>query len=385
MLGDINIDLLDEVESSDYLNRCMANGFLSIQNQATREGSCLDHVFSNMQSSMVSCYILDNQITDHAIVSINLELENTHQNEDETVTVRKTNEELFKKYLKNADWKWVREIGNTNISINKHFERLISTMQDCHEKATKTKVYKLSRKLKKRQPWITAEVLILVNKKAKAYQRYRVDRGNMELKKNFQLLSARVKKETDILKKNYYTKMLDENWREPRKYWDIINEVRGKRVKNEIEEIEISNEMVAAKDRPSKVAEEFNKFFNEIPDRLIKEAKFDDIVENMGQNVATKETLEEGDDGDRVYSPKLDCFQLTCSDVERAIIALKIKWSSTNEGLSSRLAKDIAKFLAAILTPLFNKSLRDGAFPDVLKFAILVPVFKGGTQTQINN
>ena len=66
-------------------------------------------------------------------------------------------------------------------------------------------------------------------------------------------------------------------------------------------------------------------------------------------------------------------------------MALKMKWSSASEGLSSRMAKDLAKFLAAVLTPLFNKSLRDGVFPDMLKFAILVPIFKGGSGTKINN
>jgi len=43
------------------------------------------------------------------------------------------------------------------------------------------------------------------------------------------------------------------------------------------------------------------------------------------------------------------------------------------------------KFFSKILTPLFNKSLRQGIFPDILKIAIIVPVPKGGDATQITN
>ena len=75
----------------------------------------------------------------------------------------------------------------------------------CRKKATKTKVFKLNKKLKKRQPWMNTEVLLLVNEKAKAYQLFRPYRENIEVKENFRVLSVRVKKETEI-KRKYYSK-----------------------------------------------------------------------------------------------------------------------------------------------------------------------------------
>jgi len=51
ILGDININLLDEMESAEYLDMFMSQGCLSLQNFPTRGQNCLDHVITNIKES----------------------------------------------------------------------------------------------------------------------------------------------------------------------------------------------------------------------------------------------------------------------------------------------------------------------------------------------
>ena len=63
MIGDININLLNDDESHEYLNTMMSLGYLSLQNKPSREKSCLDHVFTNIDESLIQCRLLENKIT----------------------------------------------------------------------------------------------------------------------------------------------------------------------------------------------------------------------------------------------------------------------------------------------------------------------------------
>ena len=132
----------------------------------------------------------------------------------------------------------------------------------------------------------------------------------------------------------------------------------------------------------------FNEFFNEVPEKLILDADLKDVSDRLNSVTSVTESNVPSDTrrlGREEHTHYLDCFQLTESDVERAINSLKTSWTKTGDGLSPQFSKSISKLLSRILTPLFNKSLRDGVFPDILKFAILIPILKGGLKTQISN
>ena len=77
---------------------------------------------------------------------------NNYVRETEVITKRKTDDKIFKENIKKVNWKWLDGIDNVNTSVNRDFEQLISTIQDCFDKSTKIKIYKPNNKLKKKQP-----------------------------------------------------------------------------------------------------------------------------------------------------------------------------------------------------------------------------------------
>ena len=365
----------------------MSQGCLSFQNSPTRDGSCLDHVFSNINAEYLDCKILQYQITDHAMIDITIKLPNTHVVSEESVT-RFTNEKKFVALLRKGDWDWAQKVEeNDQISVNDDFDLLVSIMQECRARATKTKILKDNKRSglrKKRQPWMTTDLLSLIDKKMQVYQRYRHHSEDITLKTDFKLISARVKKEIRKEKVKYYSKLLDDNNLDAKKYWEIINETRGKNRKARIKEIVIDDEKVATEEHPSRVAEEFYRFCNSVTDNLIEKA-------GMNSNHAEEEIRLEGADPRAGVSVEngggqtLDGFRLTTGDVHRAILSLKNKFSVGADGVSSRTIKEMANLFSKISTPLFNKSLKQCVFPDKLKLAFIVPVFKSGDDTQMTN
>lgn len=261
-LGDMNINLLNTHESADYLNMFMSQGCLSYQNAPTRDQSCLDHVFSNINAAYINCEILPNRITDHAMISTKIEVTNTY--DDRYVGEKQfTDYKKFQTLLQNANWEWVDEVEkNEKTSVKEDFDRLFATIHKCRTEGTKIKRIKnIKARRKKRQPWMTADLFLLIDKKSQAYQRYRCQKNDVKLKTDFLLISARVKKEIRKEKVRYFSKLLDNNYSDAKKYWEIINEARGKNTREGIKGIKIAEEIVTTENNPGRVAEEFNIYF----------------------------------------------------------------------------------------------------------------------------
>ena len=63
-------------------------------------------------------------------------------------------------------------------------------------------------------------------------------------------------------------------------------------------------------------------------------------------------------------------------EIETIINNLAPKKSSGHDGISNKLLKDIGSALCYPLQIIFNKSLELGRFPDIMKLADVVPLYK---------
>ena len=67
------------------------------------------------------------------------------------------------------------------------------------------------------------------------------------------------------------------------------------------------------------------------------------------------------------------------------IIKSKSKTSTGNDRLSTKLLKLIGPYLAPAITLILNQSLTTGIFPDSLKIARVIPLFKKGVKSIFDN
>ena len=123
---------------------------------------------------------------------------------------------------------------------------------------------------------------------------------------------------------------------------------------------------------PMAIANHFNKFFAHIGPELSK-----NLHSNSEKSVSfyMKQTI-------------MSSFNFECVNSEIVILIileLSSKNSCGSDGLSTNLLKRISKIFAAPLSIIINQYLVTGIFPDRLKIAKVIPLFKKGDDHVFDN
>ena len=117
--------------------------------------------------------------------------------------------------------------------------------------------------------------------------------------------------------------------------------------------------------------------------------KFNEYFTSVGPNLAnTIDTRGKSAYTSYLRAPSLTTFNFTYtnSDEVRVLISnLKPKQSVGHDSISSKLFKDIGNIIAPTLSVIINQSLYTGIFPKQLKIAKVIPLFKKGEETSIEN
>ena len=171
-------------------------------------------------------------------------------------------------------------------------------------------------------------------------------------------------------KQMYYEKTLKANKKNPKKTWDVIKEATfGHNPISKIEKISSNGKTLMD---PTEISNEFNNFFtnigNEISNSIYPTIKtYNDYVP-INQNIPT---LDLGNTG-----------PIHIADIVKS---LQPKKSTDVDGLSMYHIKKIINEINVPLAHIFNMSLSKGIFPDKLKTAKVVPIFKMGRKDLCDN
>ena len=172
-------------------------------------------------------------------------------------------------------------------------------------------------------------------------------------------------------KDNYYKKYFKENKNNARKIWEGIKQIIdfNPKQKQSINSIQGCDGLVT----DGKImAEQFNNYFSniakEIDEKIIPTNKnFEDYLKNV---------------------VNIDTFSMnpvTPADVEDYISTLKDRKSSGPHSIPNNILKLAKKELSIPLSLIFNMSFETGVFPNKLKEAEIVPVFKNGDKCLQSN
>ena len=123
---------------------------------------------------------------------------------------------------------------------------------------------------------------------------------------------------------------------------------------------------------PTTIANKFNTFFAEIGSKL---------TENMAD-------AENDKFRDYLLNPTIHNFTFQLISEENTMLVLnhlKSKPSCGYDGISTKLLKVCKHQICKLLTLIINQMLSNGIFPDDLKIAKVIPLFKKGDQSLLNN
>ena len=108
------------------------------------------------------------------------------------------------------------------------------------------------------------------------------------------------------------------------------------------------------------------------------------VTDNLANRIPNKNTKFQ----DYLQNPnKTELFlrETTPHDISILINELNINKSSDIYGISSKFIKLAKPILSHLLSIIFNKSIKEGTFPDAMKVAKLIPLFKNDSSYIVSN
>ena len=121
------------------------------------------------------------------------------------------------------------------------------------------------------------------------------------------------------------------------------------------------------------ISTEFTKHFVSIGERLSKSTPTSVIRIDTYLNKIKSNTKS-------IY-----LYPCTAYEIKELIMSLKQKKSSGYDGISNILLRELVNEIAEPLNTIFNRSLSEGLFPDLMKLAEVVPLHKKGNITDVDN
>ena len=371
-IGDFNIDLLihsQHQEKNEYLNMFQTFGYVPLITRATRfpqgrqrgNPSLLDHIFVNFTPP--SCAgILHHEITDHLPVFLNIHLPQPVSNcfKIKFRIFNEENEQKFTRKLAYTMWEelLIESDADKNFEIfYSHFEKLYNECFPITHKDISSKRFE--------RPWLSNGLITSIKNKNKMFKNLKlgfVDEQNYKAYKN-KLVNL-----LKIAKKRYYVNLFNNYKSNTKKLWHAINSL----TKNKTRHAKISNIIMNGKNliNPSDISEGFNKFFT---------SAAIDLEKNLPMSQANPKSY---------LPPRNPCSmeipQTNISEITQVIKSLKNKKCRVTD-FSPSVLKRNSHLIAQPLSSLLNQSFRQGKFPNKLKRAHVIPLYKKGAKSDPNN
>ena len=173
-------------------------------------------------------------------------------------------------------------------------------------------------------------------------------------------------------KKEYYNNKCTQFKSDTKRLWKIINNAtKGQNDKScVIDSITIENIKIT---KSKQIASEFGKFFTSIG--LKTAMKGGNTSKNISHYI------------NKILKIQHSAFLTPCTkhEISKLISDLQGKLSSGYDNINNVLLKNHKNSIVTPLYLIFNLSLSEGIFPDAMKLADVVPLFKSGKKCYLNN
>ena len=365
VLGDFNIDMLDKTSqnSKDLLLSMKLFGLLPLIDKFTRKSgnsTGIDQIFTN--SNLISgSGILDLNMSDHLAIFC---------------TRKKANEKSYKKVFTGRSYRgYVKEDFQRNLidldwtpflectDPNECWDIMENNIRSEIDKMCPVKTFKVAAN---KDPWITNEILEEIRDKDLALKKARRtgkhhDWAFARNERN------RVGRLIEVARKDFFEEEQKNSKGDPKKFWrNIVSVIPGKKGEQaNISLIDTStNLQVQAEDTPSYI----NGFFTSIGTNLAKDFK--------SAWVPNSPPFQESN---------LSEIATDFEEIHTLCKEINVGKSSAIDLLATKILKDAFLVLVLQLVYLFNISLGNGIFPSKWKSATVIPLFKGGSRSDVGN
>ena len=216
------------------------------------------------------------------------------------------------------------------------------------------------------KPWLTKGILKLINKKNDFYREF-IRAENLHSKEFYHLEFKRYKsminRLTRINKSKYYKTFFSEHKTNSKQTWEAVRSLINVKTKSnkQITSLNINNQI---ENNPKTISDTFNKFFST-------------IAKNIDNKIIPTNKTHK----DYLNVSIVNSFFLTPvnhKELESLIKEMNTSKSAGPYSIPTNILKISCSVLSKPLVKLINFSFSEGTFPNLLKLANVIPVFKKG-------
>lgn len=353
--GDFNVRFCTEERMSrDLVDMFTSYGLSQTIFQPTRGENCLDNIFINFSEDDFETSIVSPGKSDHdgQLIAVNSPLKKNTS----TITkklcqpITQRGKNKFFEIITNIDFGFI----DNPSSLESKFETLMQLLESAFNDSFPQKTCKVRAQHTNNFNWFSHDL-----KNMREHLQYLNDLykhlPNNRLKAYIQNFRNDYRKAIKTAKIKCNDRKIQGASNPSRCMWEIINDFRGK-----------PSATNSDTDKTNMRAQDFNSYFVNIAVDLQKQIPIENInpIDNL-QNLQT-DGLE--------FSFK----EVSYNDVRTVIDSLKNKTSRDIYNLNINLIKGVKNLLIIPLTRLINMCIRQNAFPNCLKIARVVPIFKKG-------
>lgn len=391
LTGDFNIDLLKVNSCKNYqtfYDIMMGLHLIPTITFPTRfpekitdiNVSLLDQIYIKMSGALKNyeAGILFSPISDHLPTFSAIQLSNINwKPKPKHIKVQNHTKKACSAFIAELSSQNWPDIFNHDINSNPElsyssFKNKVVSLQEKHFPVKTVRFNKYKHKL---HNWTTDGILNSIKHRDKLYkQKNSTTKGTvlyLERKNTLQAYNNILNKLIREAKSNYYGSKFDKYKNDSRKTWDTINEILHKnKTKSQLPNyFNINGDHIS---EPKVIADNFNSFFV-----------------NIGPNLANNIDINNKPSFESYLRNKPNTkfhFDVINKDTILKIMKnMKPKSSCGIDKMSLKLLKLGTPHIIEPLTVIINQSLTSGIFPDDLKIAKVIPIFKKGDEHIFDN
>ena len=378
VLGDINIDVCKydrDPNTKLYVDLMCSYNLMPYSFLPTRitntSATIIDHIFSNCQllspvsvkSGLVTC-----DIADHLgnFILISTDLQDDLMSRPLIRIFSSKNIAAFSNEIASIDWS---SIYSSSSCVNYAFELFTAQYSSIFTKHFP--LVRQSRKNFKHKTWITKALQNSIHYKNSLYKQWLTSKSLQD-----ELLYKSYKKELKLLlaasRSAHYKKLLDGSINSSKGVWKCLNSLSLKNRKSSNGDLlnKVVHNNVCHLDSIS-IANTFNDYFIGISQELQKSLPAASI---SFKNFLGAPTMN-----------SFFCTSTTPSEIINMINNIKNSGSAGPDNVPSSIIKHSKYAIADIFAYLCNLSFETGIFPDCLKIAKVIPLFKNGDKKFVTN
>ena len=315
--------------------------------------------------------VLIDDISDHMPSACVIKSLKRAKKDPVTITTRDTqirNMSALKNHLQLYDRDTILTDKDVNSCMSKLHNVVELEMNLCIPLVTRT----IKAKHVHREPWLTAALKRCIDKNKKYYCKSLKNNRDSSARTHYLAYNTTLRKSLKLAKQEYHREKCREYQQNTKKLWQLINKVSG-RINDKSTTIDCITVNGIKQYQGTQIANSLASYFANVG------MEFAEKIPNSSWSIKSYlEALQKN-------TSNLYFYPCTVREVCSFVVQLPAKRSSGSDNVSNILLKELIPYLCEPLCIIINSSLESGVFPDLMKLAEVVPLYKGKARDQETN